>query len=114
MISRGAVCWIEPPEGPRVPAVVLQADAFNRSRLPTVVVVPLSGNPRLAEAPGNTVISASASRLGRDFVANVAQPLTLDRRAVKPTPVILNAEQLGGIEEGIKLVLGLASAPGAV
>jgi hypothetical protein len=33
--------------------LVVQGNAFNRSRIATVVVVPLTRNLRLADAPGN-------------------------------------------------------------
>lgn len=107
MISRGTVCWVEFGSAPRAPVVVVQSDAFNESRIPTVVVVPLSGNLRLAEAPGNVLVPVSQSRLGRDLVANVAHPLTLERRWLRETPGHLEEPVLGAIADGLRLVLEL-------
>ena len=113
MISRGSVCWVE-AGGPRLPVVVVQADAFNQSRIPTVIVVPLSGNLRLVDAPGNVLVPSSASRLGRDFIANVAQPLTLERRALRETPVVLDHDLLGAIGAGLELALELQDPGGGL
>jgi mRNA interferase MazF len=109
VISRGNVCWVEPASGPRVPVVVVQAEAFNLSRIPTVIVVPLAAQLRLAESPGNVRVPAAASRLGRDLVANVAQPLTIERRWVRETSARLSDELLESIAGGLALVLGLGT-----
>jgi len=108
VIERGAVCWAEPPGGPgRFPVVVVQGDAFNRSRIPTVVVVPLAMNLRLLEAPGNVLVPAPASGLVREAVANVSQVLTLERRILRETPGRLDTNLLRGIDGGLRLTLGL-------
>jgi mRNA interferase MazF len=72
-----------------------------------VVVVPLSSNLRLTEAPGNVLIPVSDSRLGRDLVANVAHPLTLERRWLRETPGRVGDPVLGAIANGLRLVLDL-------
>jgi len=85
VISQGDVCWAElrEPEGSepgfRRPVVVVQGDPLNKSRLATVVCVPLTSNLRLAAAPGNLLLRASTTGLRKDSVANVAQIVTLDR-----------------------------------
>jgi mRNA interferase MazF len=87
--------------------LVVQSDAFNQSRIPTVVVVPLSSNLRLAEAPGNVPIKARLSGLVGDTIANVAQLITLERRSLRPTPGRVPPATLAAIEEGLRLVLAL-------
>ena len=106
MIERGAVCWAE-PGGQRFPVVVVQDNAFNRSRIPTVLVVPLAANLRLAESPGNVLVPPKASGLAMESVANVAQVLTLERRILRETPGRLDSALLGGIDDGLRLTLGL-------
>jgi len=44
--------------GFRRPVLVVQGNTFNRSRIATVVVVPLTRNLRLADAPGNVLFKA--------------------------------------------------------
>jgi mRNA interferase MazF len=79
------VYWANLPEpsgsGPgfRRPVLVVQGDALNRSRLKTVVCVPLTSNIRWADAPGNVMLLARATGLPRDSVANVSQIITLAR-----------------------------------
>src|SRR5207249_10342830 len=75
VIQRGTICWAElagPGAGTRYPVVVVQAEPFNRSRIPTVLAVPLTANLRLAQAPGNVRVPGHLSGLQRDAVANVA------------------------------------------
>lgn len=63
MIRRGQVWWVDFAEpkgskpGYRHPALVLQRDEVNASRINTVVVCVLTSNSSLANAPGNTLLS---------------------------------------------------------
>jgi len=109
VIERGRVCWVEPGSGngSRFAAVVVQADPFNQSRIPTVLVVPLANNVRLLDSPGNVLVAAKSSGLGRDTVANVAQVLTLERRQLRETSSRLDGALLNAIGSGLGLALGL-------
>lgn len=86
--------------------VVVQGDALNRSRISTVVCVPLTSNLRWADAPGNVLLSARAARLPKDSVANVSQIVTLDRSFLSERVGRLTRRQLDAILDGIALVLG--------
>src|SRR5207247_1586352 len=85
VVERGQVWWADLGEpsssepGFRRPLLVVQDDAFNRSRLRTVIAVVLTSNLRLVEAPGNVLIPAKAAGLPKDSVANVSQVITIDR-----------------------------------
>ena len=92
--------------GFRRPVVVIQGDALNRSRIRTVVCVPLTSNLRWAEAPGNVLLSARATGLPRDSVANVSQVITLDRTLLGREVGKLSKRQLDLILTGIDIVLG--------
>jgi len=92
--------------GYRRPVVVVQGDAFNRSRIATVVCVPLTSNLRWGDAPGNVVLSAKMTGLPKDSVANVSQVVTLDRSALTERVGKLPAEKLDLILYGIDVVLG--------
>ena len=112
VISQGDVWWADlgAPSGSAPgfhrPVVVVQGDAFNRSRVATVVCVPLTSNLRWAEAPGNVVLSARATRLPKDCVANVSQLLTLDRSILQEHIVKLPPRRVEAILSGIDTVLG--------
>ena len=111
MIAQGEVWWADlaEPEGSepgfRRPVVVVQGDAFNRSRIATVVCVALTGNLRWAEAPGNVLLSARATGLPKDSVANVSQLVTLDRAALTERVGTLPAKKLELVLLGIDIVL---------
>ncbi len=108
MIGRGSICWAEAPgAGAKRPVVVVQADPFTRSRIPTILVAPLSWNLRLAEAPGNVVVRASASTLPKDAVAVISQLLTLERRHLRETGARLTPELQELVDQGLRLSLGL-------
>jgi mRNA interferase MazF len=85
VISQGDIWWAALPEpvgsGPGFdrPVVILQGDTFNRSKIATVVVVPLTSNTRLAAMPGNILLASSNTGLPKDSVANVTQIITIDR-----------------------------------
>jgi mRNA interferase MazF len=112
VISQGEVWWADLAEpsgsepGFRRPVVVVQSDSFNRSRIATVVCVPLTGNLRWAEAPGNVLLSTRVTGLPKDSVANVSQLVTLDRAAFTDRVGSLPGEKLELVLSGIDVVLG--------
>lgn len=67
MVQRGDVWWADldaPSEsepGSRRPVIVIQANPFNESLLPTVLVLAVTSNLKLADAPG-TYCCGSAMR----------------------------------------------------
>jgi mRNA interferase MazF len=112
VISQGYVYWADLPaptgSGPgfRRPVIVVQGDALNRSRVRTVVCVPLTSNLRWADAPGNVLLSARATGLPKDSVANVSQIVSLDRTLLSREVGKLSKRQLDLILSGIDIVLG--------
>jgi mRNA interferase MazF len=112
VISQGDVWWADlgDPAGSepgfRRPVVVVQADTFNRSALRTVVVVPLTSNLRWASAPGNMRLTARATGLPRDSVANVSQIVTLDRSGLVERVGRLSPARFELVLAGIDTVLG--------
>ena len=112
VISQGEVWWADLPEptgsGPgfRRPVVVVQADALNRSRLATVVCVPLTSNLRWADAPGNVRLTPGLTGLSKESVANVSQVITLDKSLLTERSAKLPQAKLELILAGIDIVLG--------
>ena len=112
MISQGDVWWAELADptgsGPgfRRPVVVVQGDPFNRSTIRTVVVVPLTSNLAWADAPGNVLLSATATRLPKKSVANVSQVIAIDRTLLREPAGSLARPKLDLILAGIDIVLG--------
>lgn len=113
MVTRGDIWWVDLgpaiDSGPakRRPVVVIQADAFNRSRLATVTVAAITSRTQAAELPGNVFLPAAASTLPRDSVVNVTQLVTIDRarltQHVGPVPAYLMSE----VDAGLRRVLAV-------
>lgn len=113
VVERGSIWWADLAEprgsqpGFRRPVLIVQADAFNRSRIQTTLVVTLTSNLRLVEAPGNVLIPAKASSLPKDAVANVSQLLTIDRDYLDKPVGKLDPKLMRQVEDGLRLVLSL-------
>ena len=85
----------------------MQSDAFNRSRLRTVLAVVLTSNLRLIDAPGNVFLPGKAAGLPKDSVANVSQIVTLDRDMLSELAGRVRGNLLSEVESGLRLVLSL-------
>jgi mRNA interferase MazF len=92
--------------GFRRPVVVLQGDALNRSKLATVVCVPLTSNLKWADAPGNVLLRARSTGLPKDSVANVSQIVALDRSVLTDQAGRVSRKQLELLFSGVDIVLG--------
>lgn len=86
--------------------MVVQGDAFNRSRIATVVCVPVTSNLKWADAPGNVRLGKRTSGLPKDSVANVSQIVTLDRDVLRERIGKLPEKKLALVLAGIDVVLG--------
>lgn len=112
VISQGDVWWADLGEpagsepGFRRPVVVVQGDSFNRSRISTVVCVPLTSNVRWADAPGNVLLTSQMTGLPKDSVTNVSQLVALDRSALTDHVNRLPEGKLELLLSGIDVVLG--------
>jgi len=84
----------------------VQGDALNRSRLATVVCVPLTSNLRWRDAPGNVFLPSRRTGLPKDSVANVSQIVTIDRSLLTERVGRVSAKQLELVLAGIDIVLG--------
>lgn len=113
VVERGQVWWADLGEprgsepGFRRPLLIVQDDAFNRSRLRTVMAVVLTSNLRLLDAPGNVLIPAKVAGLPKDSVANVSQVITVDRDVLDEPVGRLRGDMLKDVENGLRLALGL-------
>ena len=112
-MRRGEIWWASLPEprgsgpGGRRPVLVIQSNAFNRSRIATVVVATITGNLDLAAAPGNVELPRRGTGLPRKSVVNVSQVLTVDKRFLTTRAGRVPQTLLARVEQGLRLVLGL-------
>lgn len=99
-MTRGEIWWIDfglaygsIPQGRR-PAIIVQNDNFNASRILTTVVVPLTTNTMLAEHKNNIFLDKSITNLPKDSVALTPQVGVVDKKCLverisKLSPVIM-------------------------
>ena len=113
MIRRGQVWWVDFGEprgsepGFRHPALVLQRDEVNASKLATVVVCVLTSNKAMAAAPGNTLLSKRYTGLPRDSVANASQIAMLNKTDLETLAGTLPRHLLDKVDEGLRWFLHL-------
>ncbi len=111
-IQQGDIWWADLPDptgsgpGYRRPVVVVQGNAFNRSRIATAICVPLTSNLVWADAPGNVLLGTKATKLPKDSVANVSQVVTIDRSLLTEHLGRLTPKLLEQVLNGIDIVLG--------
>ena len=113
VVERGQIWWADlgAPEGSEPgfhrPLLIVQDDAFNRSRLHTMIGVVLTTNMRLLDAPGNVLLPAKATGLPKDSVANVSQVITVDRDFLLELAGRVREQLFRDVEHGLRWVLGL-------
>jgi mRNA interferase MazF len=112
VISQGEVWWADLGEpmgsepGYRRPVIVVQGDALNRSRIATVVCIPLTRNIKWASAPGNLLLKSDLTGLPEDSVANVSQIVALDREQLTERVGKVGSRQIDAILNGVDVILG--------
>ena len=110
-MERGEIYWVnfgvpigsEP--GYRRPAVILQSNTFNQTRIRTVICVVLTSNLDLLEAPGNILIERVVSGLPKDSVLNISQIYTVDKESVEQKIGRLPESYIHRIDASIRLIM---------
>ncbi len=111
---RGEIWWASLPEptgsepGYRRPVLIVQDNAFNQSLIQTVIVVVITSNLDLAQAPGNVLLPRKATGLPRDSVVNVSQVVTIDKAFLSERVGSLSDDIQEAVDQGLRLVLYLS------
>ena len=111
-MKRGQLWWADlgEPRGSSPaydrPVLIIQDDSFNSSSIRTLLVVALTANLRLANAPGNVYVTPEETGLKEDSVVVVSQIVTLDRQFLLEQVGFLAPDALAQVEYDLKLVLG--------
>ncbi|MBE9165653.1 MULTISPECIES: type II toxin-antitoxin system PemK/MazF family toxin [Microcoleaceae] len=110
---RGEIWWANLPDpvasepGYRRPVLIVQDDTFTQSRISTVIVVIITSNLRLAEAPGNVLLPSKATGLPKDSVANISQLFTVDKTFLIECICTIPQDLQEDIDEGLRSILYL-------
>ncbi|MCP5100553.1 MAG: type II toxin-antitoxin system PemK/MazF family toxin [Chloroflexi bacterium] len=106
-IQQGQIWWVALPEQTHPqPILVVQGNPFNQSMLQTAVCVPLDLNWRLAEAPGNVLLSQADTGLPRSCVANISHLITIDKQFLGKYVGTLSSYVLESVLDGVQLLFG--------
>ena len=91
--------------GMRWPVLVVQANAFNESRIATVIVAVITSDLALADAPGNVRLAKADSGLPKPSVINVSQTITVDRSLLVAHVRVVAARVMQRVDLGLRLAL---------
>ena len=109
-VYQGEVYWLDfgPATGSapaqRHPCVVVQGDAFNRSRISTTVVCLITSNLFRSRSAGNIALKKGDANLSKDSVVNVSQVQTVDRSELAERIGKLPAGTVDAIRAGLELL----------
>jgi mRNA interferase MazF len=112
-MTRGDIWWADfgipfrSEPGFRRPVLILQNDAFTKSKLNTIIVIPFTTNLLLENAPGNILVDKEETKLSKDSVIVVSQIYAIDKRRLVERISTINRSILLEVEYGIELVLGI-------
>ncbi|MCL2380119.1 MAG: type II toxin-antitoxin system PemK/MazF family toxin [Treponema sp.] len=110
---RGELWWVDlgvpfgSGSGFRRPVVILQNDFFNKSQIKTTIILPLSTNMILADAPGNIIITKKESKLNKNSVIILSQVKAVDRARLIEKISKIDRTIMEKIENNIMFILGI-------
>jgi mRNA interferase MazF len=110
---RGEIWWADlgipvgSEAGYRRPVLIVQDDAFNESKIGTIIILPLTSNLRLLNAPGNVLVSKRETKLPEDSVVILSQFYALNRGNFIEKIAKVKNETMKKVENGMLLVLGI-------
>jgi mRNA interferase MazF len=112
-MTRGEIWWADlgvpfgSEPGFKRPVLVIQDDAYNKSNLNTVIVIAITSNLLLGDAPGNVLFTKKESGLAKDSIINVSQIVTLDKARLVQKAGKLKNNLMKEVEKGISMVIGM-------
>ncbi|MCL2070295.1 MAG: type II toxin-antitoxin system PemK/MazF family toxin [Treponema sp.] len=110
---RGELWWVDlgipygSEPGFRRPALIIQNDFFNNSKLNTTVVIPLTTNTLYAEAPENILLYKDETPLDKDSVIVISQIRVIDKNRLIEKISKLGRDKIDEVEAKLMLVLGI-------
>jgi mRNA interferase MazF len=110
-IRQGEIYWIDfgEAEGSKArgiyPGVVVQHDAFNESKINTVVVCLITGTLKRAGARGNVLLLKGEGGLLKDSVANVSLITHVNKDDLLGKMGTLRPDRMREILDGVSILL---------
>ena len=109
----GEIWWVDfgisfgSETGFKRPSIIVQNDSFNQTAMNTTIVIPLTTNLRLADFPGNTLLSTAETGLQKDSVAVTPQISSIDKSRLIEKVKTLSPFTMQECAENIRLLLNL-------
>jgi len=110
---RGEVWWVDlgipfgSEPGYKRPAIILQDDSFNKSKIKTVIVASITSNMNLSDAPGNVYLEKDESKLPKDSVINISQITTLDKQRLIKKVSVLSPSTMNEVDYGLRIIFNI-------
>jgi len=111
-MMRGEIWWADfgipfgSETGFRRPVLVIQDDSFNQSKINTIIVIPLTTNLALENAPGNVMITKEETGLSKDSVLVISQLSAIDKSRMIERICRIESNIIREVEYGINMILG--------
>ena len=112
VVCQGDVFWasLSPHAGSepayKRPVVVVQRNSINRSRFRTVVVIPLTKQPKHSILPGNVLLQRGEANLPRQSMARGTHVMVVDKSRLIEKIGTLSQERINEILDSIIWMLG--------
>lgn len=114
VVAKGDLVWVKlpPPRGSepagRRPALVIQSDAFNLSRISTIIIAAITSNLKFESMPGNIRLSKGEFGIPKPSVINLSQMHSIDRDYITEKIGTLSKEKLSDVDRGLKIIFDLS------
>ncbi len=111
VVQQGEVYWADlgTPQGSEPgfhrPVLIVQGNAFNRSRLATTVVCILSSILERAKSPGNVLLNPREGHLPKQSVVLITQIYTIDKTQLEEQIGTLSRRRTRQVLDGLRMLL---------
>jgi mRNA interferase MazF len=114
-MTRGEIWWCDfgipfgSETGYKRPVLIIQDNDFIKSNFRTVLVLPITTNLSLGNAPENVVLTKEHSGLSKDSVVVTSQLTHIDKQRLEERhSKIIHKDTIQEIEDGLLLILGIS------
>ena len=111
---RGEIWWCDfgvpvgSEPGYKRPALIIQNDKLNDTRLATTIVLPVTSNLTFKDVQGNVFLPSGISKLSRDSVVLAHQIICVSKEIlIEKVSDLTNKGIIKSIEEELLFVLGM-------
>jgi mRNA interferase MazF len=87
--------------------LVIQSDAFNLSRINTVLVAAITSNLRFEAMPGNVRLAKGEAGIPKSSVVNISQLHAIDRSFIDSRIGTITNEKLKLVKTGLRAILDI-------